>query len=105
MKAAQVICKLRERGLVEQARIYATARCVTLGEMCSMRKEPRALAARRAFWRWLKAKGLSSSEIARLFGCSHTTVLAAGKSQRVSPSTSGSNSNHSQISPSTSDTI
>lgn len=72
--ASPVIAWLEERGLWVAARDAAMGAHATLEEVCTRSRLKRVSQARQAVWSALEMKGLSRSEIARVFKRDQTTV-------------------------------
>lgn len=81
--ASPVIAWLEERGLWAVAKDAAMGAHATLEEVCTRSQLRRMSRARQAVWSALEMKGLSRSEIARVFNRDQTTVgYGIGKSDK-----------------------
>lgn len=72
--ASPVVAWLEERGLWVVAKDAAMGAHATLEEVCTRSRLKRVSQARQAVWSALEMKGLSRSEIARVFKRDQTTV-------------------------------
>lgn len=76
-----IVERLRERGLLEGARVRCAKLHVTIEEAAGWVRSKSAVRARHVLWRWLHdERGLSWPEVAALFGRSHDSIIhASGK--------------------------
>ena len=65
--------------LLELFRDVASTRMLTLDDVCGSRRHPRTVAGRHECWWHLMRMGWSSTEVGRLWGVDHSTVLRATK--------------------------
>jgi chromosomal replication initiation ATPase DnaA len=73
----QVIASLSARGLLGLVSILCAHRGITLHELCGAGRTKAVSAARHEVWwnlRWYPGHHYSYFEIARLFGCDHSSV-------------------------------
>lgn len=72
-----LLAELKGRQLLDAARAITAHYHLALGEVLSPSRRPPAPVARAALWTELSYLGWSYARTADLFGCDHTTIMAA----------------------------